>query len=156
LELRNGGGNTGGDFIMARPGKLDSKIIIRICNGILTGATYKAACTAAGISYDTFNEWRKGAELARKKERRTENDDLLIQFSDAVEKANAKLEINLMKGIKQKGEKDWKALAWILQNRFPESYAEKKQHDHNVVLWDHKAWEEDRKKRLEQVEEIEE
>ena len=143
---------------MARPIKLNSRVIVKVCEGILTGASYQAAAVAAGISYDTFNEYRKGAKMALEKNasKRNELDNLMIEFSEAVDQANATLEISLMKSIKTKGRRDWKATAWILQNRFPEKYAERKQVEHNMVEWDRKEWEQNRKKRLEQVAALEE
>lgn len=143
---------------MARPIKLNSRLIVKICRNILTGATYQACAVATGISYDTFNEWRKGAMVALEKQpsRRTDNDNLFIEFSEAVNQANAELEISLMKSIKTKGRRDWKATAWILQNRFPQHYSERRELNVNNIEWDPEQWKKDRKKRLQQVAELDE
>lgn len=143
---------------MARPTKIDSSLIKKIVENILTGATYQACAKAAGISYDTFNEYRKGAKEAAKKlaKDRTENERLMIEFSEAVDRANAELEISLMKSIKTKGKRDWKATAWILQNRFPDSYSERKEINVNNVEWDKDEWKKDVEKRRNQVAALEE
>jgi hypothetical protein len=142
---------------MARPTKLNSRVIIKISENILTGATYRAAAVAAGIAYDTFNEWRKAALTAQKKtpSKRSEFEELLVEFSDAVDRANAELEIGLMKTIKTRGKRDWKALAWILQNRFPADYAERKQVEHDMIEWDAEKWKTERAMRMQQVEALE-
>jgi hypothetical protein len=135
---------------MPRLSKLNSRIIVRICQGILTGA--------AGISYETFNEWRKDAKEAGKKipSKRTDLEALKVQFSEAVDQANAELEISLMKSIKTKGKRDWKATSWILQNRFPNKYSDRKQVEHNIVEFDAEEWKKERKARIAQVVALEE
>jgi transposase-like protein len=143
---------------MPRLSKLNSRIIVRICQGILTGASYEAAAVAAGISYETFNEWRKDAKEAGKKipSKRTDLEALKVQFSEAVDQANAELEISLMKSIKTKGKRDWKATSWILQNRFPNKYSDRKQVEHNIVEFDAEEWKKERKARIAQVVALEE
>jgi hypothetical protein len=143
---------------MARPVKLNGTLIKKVCENILTGATYQASAVAAGISYDTFNEYRKGAKAAleKKAEKRSELDNLLIEFSEAVERANAELQISLLKGIKTKGKRDWKALAWIAQNRFPSDFSERKTLDVNNIEWDPEKWKAERNKRLKAVKALEE
>jgi transposase-like protein len=143
---------------MPRLSKLNSRIIVRICQGILTGASYEAAAVAAGISYETFNEWRKDAKEASKKtpSKRTDLEALKVQFSEAVDQANAELEISLMKSIKTKGKRDWKATSWILQNRFPNKYSDRKQVEHNIVEFDAEEWKKERKARIAQVVALEE
>ena len=143
---------------MARPVKLTSRTIVNICQNILTGATYQACAISAGISYETFNEWRKGGREAAAKDpsKRTEPQNLMLEFSEAVDRANAELEISLMKSIKTRGKRDWKATAWILQNRFPASYSERKEINVNNVEWDREAWKKEVSKRRKQVEALEE
>jgi len=141
---------------MARPVKLNARLIVDICKNILIGATYQASAVAAGVSYETFRKYRTEAKAALEKppSKRTEDDELLIGFSAAVDKANAELEISLMKTIKTRGKRDWRALAWILQNRFPDRYSERKVLDANVVEWDKDAWMAERKKRLERLKKV--
>ncbi len=143
---------------MARPTKLTGALITRIATNILTGATYQACAVAAGISYDTFNEYRKGASdaLKKKSEKRTENERLLIEFSEAIDRANAELELSLVKSIKTKGKKDWKATAYILQNRFPDRYSERKSVQADVVEWDRESWKKEIAKRRQAVAGMEE
>lgn len=44
---------------MARPTKLTPEVAERLVHAISVGASYKAACRYAGISYQTFLNWRK-------------------------------------------------------------------------------------------------
>ena len=47
-------------------------------------------------------------------------------FADDVRQAEAKAAIRLVGQILQAGEKDWRALAWWLERRFPEEWGRKK------------------------------
>ena len=49
---------------MARPTKLTAEVEGRLVNAISVGATYKDACAYAGISYQTFLNWKKRAQRA--------------------------------------------------------------------------------------------
>lgn len=95
---------------MARPTKLTPEVQELICKAIRIGATYQAAAEAAGVSYETFNEWRKG------------KSSKFLRFSEAVDRANADAQIELLNNIKSSGEKDWRANAWVLEHRFKQDY----------------------------------
>jgi len=81
-----------------------------ICKAIRIGATYQAAAEAAGVSYETFNEWRKCKTTK------------FLRFSEAVDRANADAQLDLLTNIKSSGEKDWRANAWVLEHRFKQDY----------------------------------
>lgn len=95
---------------MARPTKLTPEVQETICKAIRIGATYQAAAEAAGISYETFNEWRKG------------KTHKFIAFSEAVNRANADAQLDLLQKIQIASEKDWRAGTWILEHRFRQDY----------------------------------
>ena len=95
---------------MARPTKLTPEVQELICKAIRIGATYQAAAEAAGISYDTFNEWRKG------------KSSKFLRFSEAVDRANADAQLELLQKIQNFTDKDWRAGTWILEHRFKQDY----------------------------------
>jgi hypothetical protein len=95
---------------MGRPTKLTKEVEEAICNAIISGATYRAASEAAGIAYETFNEWMK------------DERPQYVKFSDSIRAANGKARTELIKKIRKHGDKDWRALAWILERRFKDEY----------------------------------
>lgn len=96
---------------MARPSKLTPETQSTIVDAILHGATYKDAAEAAGVSYDTFNEWYKAGREAGKGK--------FFEFSEAVSKANAECAVNFTRIIQSNAAKgDWKAaLEWLKRRR---------------------------------------
>ena len=96
---------------MARPSKLNPETHAVIVDAILHGATYKDASEAAGVSYDTFNEWVKaGREAGRGK---------FFEFSEAVGVANAQCAVNFTRVIQSaaaKGDAKY-ALEWLKRRR---------------------------------------
>lgn len=96
---------------MARPSKLTPETHSLIVEAILHGATYKDAAEAAGVSYDTFNEWMKaGAEAKGGK---------FFEFSEAVKAANAQCAVNFTRVIQTaaaKGDAKY-ALEWLKRRR---------------------------------------
>jgi hypothetical protein len=95
---------------MARPTRLTPEVQAAVCTAIKHGATYQAASEAAGIAYATFNEWRKDPRLK------------YVKFTEAVTRANADAMLDLIAKIRNVGEKDWRAWAWILERRFKNDF----------------------------------
>ena len=81
-----------------------------ICKAIRIGATYQAAAEAAGVSYETFNEWRKCKTTK------------FLRFSEAIDRANADAQLELLQKIQNFTDKDWRAGTWILEHRFKQDY----------------------------------
>ena len=75
------------------------------------GLNYKDVCKAVCISEETFNTWRKTKP----------------EFSELVDKANAKVKEISLASIRRGEIRDWRAAAWRLERRFPEEYKEKKE-----------------------------
>ena len=95
---------------MARPSKLTPDTHAVIVESILHGATYKDAAEAAGVNYDTFNEWmRAGAEGKAGK---------FSEFFGAIRKAEAQCRLNMTRVIQSAAAKgDWKAAEAYLRRR---------------------------------------
>jgi hypothetical protein len=53
------------DVILAGPCKLTSEIRSRTWNNIALGLPYSLAAESAGITYQTFNYWRKRGRLPK-------------------------------------------------------------------------------------------
>ena len=92
---------------MPRPTKRTPTAQQRIVQALRLGATYLRASQAAGISYDTLNDWMRAD----------------LQFSDACKKAEAERALQALRIIQRSANKDnWQAAAWYLERRYPEEY----------------------------------
>jgi transposase len=92
---------------MARPTKYTPETAKKIYDAIRVGATYELACAYAGISYETFNQWRKAK----------------AQFSEAVKEAEGGAAIKWLAQIdKAAQDGTWQAAAWKLERRYPREY----------------------------------
>lgn len=85
-----------------------------ICTHISNGNTFRASALAEGISEATFHRWRKEHE----------------EFDNLVDEAIGISEAKLVNKLSQS--EDWRAAAWILERRFPESWTKKEQIDMHV------------------------
>jgi hypothetical protein len=92
--------------ILGRPTKCTPELEKTLLEAVATGAPYKIACHAAGISEDTFIRWRyENPEFARK-----------------VEIAAGKTALEIMKRIRQHGEESFQPLAWMMERRYPDCF----------------------------------
>ena len=96
---------------MPRPTKLTPEVHAAIVEMILHGSTKKDAAEAAGVHYDTFNEWMKKGEEAKK--------GMYSEFSEAIKRAEAQCSVNYDRVIQTAAAKgDWKAaLEWKRRRR---------------------------------------
>lgn len=103
---------------MARPTKFTPQTIEKLTQAIRMGATYEHACKFAGISYQTFNEWREGRGYPQ-----GTSADAKREFSDAIQKAEGEAVIGWLAKI-EAAAKDgaWQAAAWKLERRYPKDY----------------------------------
>lgn len=89
-----------------RPTKRTRQVMDAICTAIEQGATFTIAAAAGGITYDTFNEWRKS----------------FADFSEMVDASVAASALFHLANIKQHAVDDWRASGWMLEHRFPHEY----------------------------------
>lgn len=83
---------------------------------ILIGATYELAAMYAGISASTFEKWRKQAQTAAE-------GTPLAQLRERLRQAEGRAAIGWLAKIERvANEGDWKAAAWKLERRWPETY----------------------------------
>ncbi len=79
----------------------------KITDAIRVGATFRLACMYAGISEDTFANWR------------TRYSD----FSDAIKEAEGAGAVGWLAKIEKAANDDnWQAAAWKLERRYPKEY----------------------------------
>lgn len=102
---------------MAHPSSYTEELAAELI-GYLTGGLYIAtACELAGISRQTFYNWKRRAEAG---------EEPFAAFMRRCNQASAKAEARLSTHIEKKAADDWRAAAWKLERRFPERYAEHK------------------------------
>lgn len=104
-----------------RPEKITPEIIKLICEDIARGFSYDRAAVNNGISASTFFRWtRKGTQPGAEQIYKT----LVTEVKEASDFSEAEA-LQLVRSAALV-DRNWKAAAWFLERRFPESY-EKKQ-----------------------------
>ena len=89
------------------PTKRTPENLQKIVQAIKLGATYELAANYAGMSYETFNEWRKAD----------------VEVSEAIKQAEGQAAVLLLAKIEQAAtDGNWQAAAWKLERRYPKMY----------------------------------
>ena len=101
-----------------RPTKYNDETVKKICDAIRAGNTQSASCGYAGIAVSTFHEWLKEYP----------------EFSEAVKKAEADVEVRNVAIIQKASDKSWTAAAWWLERRRAPDWAMKQEHKHEGKL----------------------
>lgn len=90
--------------------KYTPETIKRFIKAIEEGATYELAAGYAGITFQTFNEWRKDKP----------------EFSELVKAAEGRAAVKWLAQIsKAAREGEWTAAAWKLERRYPNDYGKR-------------------------------
>lgn len=95
-----------------RPSKKSKAVVDKILELIADGNYYITAVKACGISYSTFTRWMKEDK----------------EFRKSVKRAEAEGEAACIKKIKIAGEKNWTAVAWRLERRWPDRWGKRDSH----------------------------
>lgn len=109
---------------MARPTSLTPEVQETIIAAIRSGNYKATACSLAGIHRDTLHSWEvRGAA----------GEEPFASFSDALQKAEAEAEADLLTEIRTaqsstpgpggNGPDLWQAKAWIMERRWPKRWA---------------------------------
>lgn len=102
-----------------RPSKLDDEAQAKVIKAIKQGAYRWAAARMAGVSTKTFYNWlEKGAQSPTGRCQ-------YAKFLQAVEAAEAEVQQRGVLFIQTAGRKDWRAMAWYLEHRFPADFSMK-------------------------------
>ncbi len=118
--------------MMSRPTKLTPETQEIIVKAVSLGATYEASANAAGISYDSFNNWMKRGEeeLQRRESPRVKkdtnqwnNEQPFVEFFKAIKKAQGDRQARWLSQIEQAAQNgNWQAAAWKLERTEPENF----------------------------------
>lgn len=106
---------------------LTDEVADRIVDAIRRGTPLRFACEAAGVSYDTALRWLRighgatgdGWTPTPATRRRYEG------FASAVERAQAEAVDAAVSHVERAGQGDWRAAAWLLERRWPETFGQK-------------------------------
>lgn len=87
--------------------KYTPETIKKLQDAIGLGAAYKHACDYAGITFETFNQWREHKP----------------GFSDQIKEAEGRAVVGWMRKIEAAAtDGNWTAAAWKLERRYPHDY----------------------------------
>lgn len=100
-----------------RTSKLTKELTDIICENIELGLSYNLTCQAAGISFQSFNEWMKAGEAGK--------DTKYSEFYNRVRIAEANCAAENLKRIREAAKQTWQASAWLLERRYPGDYGRK-------------------------------
>lgn len=104
---------------LGRHEKLTSELIEQVKSYISAGNCVKAVCQYIGVSESTWFRWIERGEK--------ETGSIYYDFLESVRSAESAAEIRAVTGIVAAGKKDWKALAWFLERKYPEKWGKKKE-----------------------------
>src|SRR5665647_1385589 len=97
---------------MSRPTKLNSELTALICENIELGLSYNLSCQAAGVTFETFNDWMK---------RGAAGDERFIDFGTRVHASEAACAKKCLTRIREAADSGtWSAAAWLIERRFHE------------------------------------
>jgi len=99
---------------MARPTKLDDLLSKRIVMAIAKGLPRDTAAKLAGIAPSTLYLWLRKGDAG---------EEPFSEFSDALKRAEAEGEAELVAIIREAGKTSWQACAWLLERRRPARWA---------------------------------
>ena len=104
---------------MARPTKLTPSLSKALLDAIRIGLPYTRACAEVGIDYSTFRDWQaKGTGHDARQP--------FKQFTEDLELAKVQGLSEKLTLIEKAGEKEWRALAWLLEKQWPEQYGRRR------------------------------
>ncbi|MGB7901440.1 MAG: hypothetical protein WCG09_03245 [Halobacteriota archaeon] len=100
----------------------------KLIEALRSGAYRIEACRAAGIHYNTLLAWEKKGE--------SESSGEYVEFLEALRMAEAEAVITNVEVINKAAQNgDWRAAAWFLEHKYPDSWARlEKRTDHDSGL----------------------
>ena len=111
---------------MARPTKLTKELQQQIGENVALGLTYALSSTAAGITYQTFNDWMNKGKNSKSGE--------YFEFYKHIQKCNADTALKCLERLKKVvDEGDCRAAMWILERRFHADFGRRDYRKINAV-----------------------
>lgn len=111
-----------------RPTKLTKELIEEIATYLRAGNYIETTAHLVGVHRDSIYEWLKrgNAEIARvsksNRARIRKREEIFVEFTDTVKKAQAQAEAMLVAQIGKASEKNWTAAAWRLERKYPDRW----------------------------------
>ena len=121
--------------MITNKGKISPQVIDTIAQHISKGNYIHVACTASGISQQTYENWIHRAEalLNNPNSDITEVDYLYLQFWDAVKRSEATAETKAVQCVRDAMPKNWLAAMTWLERKFPEKWGRREALDVNFT-----------------------
>ena len=114
MSSRSRGGPADNDLPDGRIPKIDEQAIENVVKVIQAGNHRCTAAAAIGISAVSFCNWMRKGRL------QNSNNPLYRKFFLAVKKAEGEAVQRNIEKILAAGDKNWQALAWWLERKYPE------------------------------------
>jgi len=114
--------------LAGRPTKLTKELIEEIAQYLRAGNYIETTAALVGIHRDSIYEWLKrgNAEIDRvsksNRSRIRKREEIFVEFTDTVKKAQAQSEAMLVGLIGQAAQKNWTAAAWRLERKYPDKW----------------------------------
>jgi len=111
---------------MARPTKLTDEVQQKIGDGVSLGLTYALAASAAGVTYQTFNQWMKLG--------RDSTSGKYFEFYKHIEQRNAEGALRILQKLNDAAKAgNCQVCMFILERRFSEDFGRRVYRKTNVV-----------------------
>ena len=111
-----------------RPTKLTIELIEEIATYLRAGNYIETTASLVGVHRDSIYEWLKrgNAEITRvsksNRARIRKREEIFVEFTDTVKRAQAQAEAMLVAQIGKASEKHWQASAWRLERKYPDRW----------------------------------
>ena len=111
-----------------RPTKLTKELTEEVAKYLRAGNYIETTAALVGINRDSIYEWLKrgAAEQERlmknPRARLRKREEIFVEFSDTVKKAQAQSEAMLVGLVGKAAEKNWTAAEWRLERKFPDKW----------------------------------
>jgi transposase len=99
---------------VGRKSKLNPEVRERLLTAIGKGATYELACKYAGITYQTFLNWKQNAA--------EQESGAFFELFEDISKAEGEAAFKWLDLLDRHSEADPKWAAWKLERRYPDEY----------------------------------
>ena len=93
--------------------KLTKELVKKAIELKSDGMSDKDICIACGVSQSAFYRWQENGGKS----------DLQRELVEGLKKAESNYKGALLRSIKEQGKKDWRALCWLLERKYPEEYS---------------------------------
>ena len=107
--------------VRGRPSLCTPERTAAICAKIAEGSYISVACSCAGVSADSYNEWMTRGDA----DKRQGADTVYARFFDAVKAAEALQEHSIVQHVVNAAPDNWIAAMTYLERRHPERWSRK-------------------------------